>query len=808
MGFYDRGNTPTPDHDPSKEIQFAIDAAVKQLGDGLFRMADAAMEVVKELLKEVVDKIVGFVTNPAEMLEDIANWVLDIPKLIGGLLSPLIIPGIDASKIVSGFFNIGQISGLQANLDALDAAIGSIPGAQELIDKICNALGVSGTGHSASDVFTALSNIPGGNIVGAIAASLISGLLNPLNIPGLDASKIVSGTISQVFLNITSIGAGIISGVLNPLNIPGIDASKITGGTLDKLRFPDISADMSTDMQKTIDGVINSFRNTPAVAGQIAEDIFGALSKLPTSINNMLGGNNDTLASTDQAKLAMEKFAKTVADQGTLLNELSNSVNGNAGFNSTITFRLPETTTFATTGGTFPYTLPSWFTLGTDWIDGILAGGGGGGDGTGDVLTQGDGQNGISSRLTVNGVDHYAAAGAGSAYALWSGQPMPDVSYLDILYPGGASGVQPGGGGNAGNATPSGDRVGGNCAGWDTFSVIPTSATINLSVGQGGAGGNAGFFGFAGKKGGDGIVHVRARKAMPASLTSMGTLILPTYKLNTGVALTNSHTAAAIWTRNPPGGAAGGHMLMIRAKSDFTHYVYLRIWYAGGVTNYEMGRVVGGVKTVFPGKTGTISDAIPFNLFSISADSARTFTAAVNGNAFDSYNDSGAGSSMGPLYLTGGFASSDAAAPGSIAQFAFLDTGTPSRITSQTVATSQTTTSASYANLASVGPSVTLVVPQSGEVLISFSAFLTHSAAGQRSFLGWAASGANTIAASDANSAQMRQMAISGAEVGTIGRTMHLTGLTPGTTTFTLMYRTTAATATFADRHLIVEPKP
>ena len=804
---YDGSKRPNAEHDPQKQLQFALDKAVKDLGEGLFDMVNLVYEALKELVKEVVDKLVGFITDPGAMLEDLGEWVLSIPKLIGGFLSSTIIPGLDASKIISGFFNIGQISGLQANLDSLDAAISAIPGAQELIDKICNALGVAGTGHSASDVFTALSNIPGGNIVGAIAASLISGILNPLNIPGLDGSKIISGAISQTFLNITSIGASIITGVLSSLAIPGLDASKITGGTLDKLRFPDITADMSTDMGKIVDNVINSFSNGSST-GQLITDIPTVLGKLPTYIYNMLGGNNFMNASVDQAKAAMEGFAKTVSDQGILLNEIKGQLDGDAGFSANINFRQPETSIFSTTG-VFAYSLPSWFVLGTDWLDVVYCGSGGGGDGTGDVVTQGEGANGAYTRVTINGTDNYSGAGLGGVYGLWSGEAMPDYMYQDILYPGAAPGSQPGSGGNAGNATPTNDRLGGTRAGWHSLSVIPTSATINGNIAVGGAGGNAGFFGFAGKKGGDGIAYLRARKAMPPSFSSLGTLQLPTYKLNTGIALTDSMRAAAIWTRNPPGGAAGGHILMIRASTNFSHYVYLKVWYVGGTTNWEMGRVVSGGKTVFPGMTGTIPSAIPFNAFDIASDSARIFTVSINGNAISSYNDSAGTSAMGPLYRFGGYASSDSTAPGSIVQFVFADTGTPARITSNTIATQQTTTSTSYTNLSSVGPSVTLVVPQSGEVTVEFSAWTNHSAAGQTLFLGFAMSGANTLAANDATSAQIRQMAISpGTVVGTIGRKIHLTGLTPGTTTFTLMYKTTAATATFGDRHLIVTPYP
>lgn len=732
------------------------------LMDGLTYIVQAVTNIINTLTNGIHDiqyyAESGF--DPLQMLLDIIETlidngilaVLDAGNIVGTLLAS-VIPALDASKIVSGVFNALQIP---------------------LLD----------------------------------AAKIASGIFNVLRIPGLDGSKIISGSISQTFLNITNIAASIISGVLGAPQIPALDASKINSGTLAKALFPNISADMSSDLQGAIDGVINAFNKTNLV-GQVVSDIPTVLGKLPTFIYNALGGNNFTAASANDANEAMKSFAKTVSDQGVLLNEIKNDLAADAGFSANITFSQPETSIFTTqVSGSYPYTLPSWFVLGTDYLDGVLSGGGGGGDGTGDIFTQGDGQNGISSRVTVNGTDYYAAAGEGSAYSLWSGQEMPSYMYQDIVYPGAAAGAQPGAGGSAGNATPSGDRVGGKCAGWNSFSVIPTSSTINFSVGTGGAGGNAGVFGFAGKKGGDGIVYLRARKALPSSFTSMGTLVLPTYKLNTGVALTNAHTAAAIWTRNPPGGGAGGHMLMIRAHTNFTHYVYLRIWYAGGVTNYEIGRVVGGVKTVFPGKTGTIPDAIPFNAFSITADSARTFTVAVNGNAFDSVNDTGSTTMMGPLYLTGGFASSDSTAPGSISQFAFMDTGTPSRISSSTIATSQGTTSTAYTNLGSIGPSVTLNVPMSGEVTIKLACEVSVGAANQSCYMGFEMSGANTVTASNAYSAFGGASRPTAGVWGTVYREFHLTGLAPGTTTFTAKYRTTANTGTWANRSIIVTPMP
>ncbi len=105
-------------------------------------------------------------------------------------------------------------------------------------------------------------------------------------------------------------------------------------------------------------------------------------------------------------------------------------------------------------------------------------------------------------------------------------------------------------------------------------------------------------------------------------------------------------TAAGQWRTITPCGANDGYMLIIRANTGFTDYVYLRICDVSGVTHCELGRVASGVKSSW--KTGTVEAAIPFNAFTLTSDTARTFTVGVNGTAFDSYNDSGAISLVGP----------------------------------------------------------------------------------------------------------------------------------------------------------------
>lgn len=114
---------------------------------------------------------------------------------------------------------------------------------------------------------------------------------------------------------------------------------------------------------------------------------------------------------------------------------------------------------------------------------------------------------------------------------------------------------------------------------------------------------------------------------------------------------------------------------------------------------------------------------------------------------------------------------------------------------SSNVATSQTTASTSYTDLTTV-QSVTVTVGANGILLIAIAAEATNSGA-FFCFNSFALSGANTLAA--ANDYR-------GIELGTsnnsIGRTVILTGLTPGSTTVTMKFMVNGGTGTFLNRTL------
>jgi hypothetical protein len=115
------------------------------------------------------------------------------------------------------------------------------------------------------------------------------------------------------------------------------------------------------------------------------------------------------------------------------------------------------------------------------------------------------------------------------------------------------------------------------------------------------------------------------------------------------------------------------------------------------------------------------------------------------------------------------------------------------------VATGQTTASTTYADLATVGPSVTLTTGTAVKITITAAVGNTLASA---SLISFAVSGATTIAALDLNYLVRNDNSLTTKQSGV----MILTGLTPGSNTFTVKYRVVSGTGTFTDRILIVEP--
>lgn len=138
----------------------------------------------------------------------------------------------------------------------------------------------------------------------------------------------------------------------------------------------------------------------------------------------------------------------------------------------------------------------------------------------------------------------------------------------------------------------------------------------------------------------------------------------------------------------------------------------------------------------------------------------------------------------------------------------FVATGTNAiaeRVASSaTVAATCTRTANSYAapDSGSAGPAVT--VTTGTQAMVFLKAGMWNGTETNIPAMGFAVSGASTVAASDA-------FAISIVSSGTgtgnrFGGAFYVTGLTAGSNVFTAQYRSSAATSTFENRDIIVMP--
>lgn len=120
---------------------------------------------------------------------------------------------------------------------------------------------------------------------------------------------------------------------------------------------------------------------------------------------------------------------------------------------------------------------------------------------------------------------------------------------------------------------------------------------------------------------------------------------------------------------------------------------------------------------------------------------------------------------------------------------------------SDVVGSTQTTTSTTYVDLATIGPQVT--VTTGGSALVMFGGFVTVDTAGARALMGYAVSGSTTVAATDAN-ALAHDVSSTGRIIGAT-RTIMQT-VAAGSNTFKCQYKVGGGTGTFAQRNIVVIP--
>jgi hypothetical protein len=117
------------------------------------------------------------------------------------------------------------------------------------------------------------------------------------------------------------------------------------------------------------------------------------------------------------------------------------------------------------------------------------------------------------------------------------------------------------------------------------------------------------------------------------------------------------------------------------------------------------------------------------------------------------------------------------------------------------VATSETTASTSFVDLATSGPAATVTIGASGLAIVIVSAYIFNSGGGE-THMGYALSGANTVAAAS----ETDSIVNTGTAANTYSFVKLLTGLTAGSTVFTAKYKVTSGTGTFRNRRISVIP--
>jgi hypothetical protein len=273
MGIYDAGRQPIAEHNPQQQQEYAIRKAARDAGWNLLQMIEAAIAAVKELIKEVIDTLLGYIADPATMIADLGVWVSQIPFLstVWQYLAPVLTGVAEALTLpeIAQFFYalrtfFDAVDFMDPDFDKTDALIAFVQFSLIPTGLLATLVGgflpdINIGGIDASKIISgtipqsmvALTAISAGLLVGVIspaqipslAASIItSGTFSPLRIPGLDASQIISGTFPQSLLDITAIPANIVSGVLDLATLPGLPASQITSGTFSALRVPDLDA--------------------------------------------------------------------------------------------------------------------------------------------------------------------------------------------------------------------------------------------------------------------------------------------------------------------------------------------------------------------------------------------------------------------------------------------------------------------------------------------------------------------------------------------------------------------------------------
>ena len=284
-----------------------------------------------------------------DLINGINYWLGDLIHFLGspgglgtgiitGVIPAVSIAGLDATKIVSGQFPQNMIIGLEAALAGVGDVTQVQTDLQTVIDGIYQAMfGGTSTGNLPSSVKTALLNIPGVNVVSPLLASvipgldatkIISGVFNQAQIPALTgtwgktiAASLVSGALVNATLAAAALTAGAIpagvtiagsalTSAISAANVPAlpagwgktVDGALIAGNVLSTAVIPPITPPMTTGLA-LIDDVTNAIQATSIVGNTVAQMQY-ALANMPhVNVQPLVGTAATDLGGSLQAHI-------------------------------------------------------------------------------------------------------------------------------------------------------------------------------------------------------------------------------------------------------------------------------------------------------------------------------------------------------------------------------------------------------------------------------------------------------------------------------------------------------------------------
>ena len=244
-------------HNPAQVIANLLASMIPGLDASKIVSGELAQEMVTGLTTALTDLGTGInnaLTNLGQLMYDL--WHNPIEVLSN--LAAVMIPGLDASKIISGQYAMEMVDGLGdalSNLgnwvqDVIDAVIGAITGIP-IIGGVVQGIidGIEGLFDGLFGQPTPAATLAAQAVPAIDASKIQSGVLDVTIVPDLDGAKITTGTV-----------------VAN--RIAALDASKIQTGTFGTTRIADSAI---------TDAKVSDLSGTKINTGTVAADYVGAL---------------------------------------------------------------------------------------------------------------------------------------------------------------------------------------------------------------------------------------------------------------------------------------------------------------------------------------------------------------------------------------------------------------------------------------------------------------------------------------------------------------------------------------------------